>query len=272
MPRRKVTQLRKFCGLLAGHSWQQAERVTAAAIELVRPVLPEGLTDVGMLDFQLALGKLLERHRGQLTAVDNRHAHELQVDRNLRQERDEKTARVRFRMVQLRDSLDGLFGPGGGAKIFEDAPLIPTDPVALRQLTGHVIDNLGNEDFPMPRPLQEGFKLDRQGAVRDLEEPHRQLGEVLKKLEGTESDSKFSQARKDEQVDDTEVFAYKVARYKEAFYDLVGLDGLSDRVRKSSHRAAAADLEPPADTGGEEAEPASEPPANEAAFGPEPEG
>ncbi|MCP4202876.1 MAG: hypothetical protein GY769_13210, partial [bacterium] len=162
MPRIKVTRLRKFCGLLAGHSWRQAERVARAAIELVGPWLPADAGELTMLDFQLGLAERLDDNRKNLTTADNLHLHELQVDRNLRQERDAATAEVREKMLQLRDSLDGLYGPGGAGKIFEDGGPIPTDPVALAQFTGHALDNLGDEDFPMPTPLQKGFILDRQ--------------------------------------------------------------------------------------------------------------
>ncbi len=263
MPRIKVTRLRKFCGQLAGHSWQQAERVAKAAADLVRQWLPPDQEEVSLREFHLYLGERLEHERKRLTDVDNQHLHELQIDRNLRQERDARAARVRERMLQLRDSLDGLFGPGGGAKIFEDAPSIPKDPMALAQFTGHVLDNLGNEAFPMPTPLQEGFSLDREQVVRQIEIPHQRLVEVLKELENTESNSKFSQARKDGQIDDTEGFAFKAARYQEAFFDLVGLEGLSDRVRRSSHRAASGG-EPPPDPEDEAPELGPEPSATAA--------
>ncbi len=263
MPRIKVTRLRKFCGLLAGHALQQAERLARAAAEVVRPWLPPDQLEVSLQDFHLYLAERLEEERKRLTDVDNQHLHELQIDRNLRQKRDRWAAQVREGMLQLRDSLDGMFGPGGGAKIFEDKPSIPTDAVALAQFTGHVLDNLGNQAFPMPTPLQKGFSLDREQVVSELKEPHRRLVAVLKELENTASNSKFSQARKDGQVDDTESFAFKVARYFEAFFDLVGLDGLSDRVRRSSHRAAA-DREQPPDPEDEASESGPEPPATAA--------
>ncbi len=274
MPRRKVTRLRKFCGQLAGHSWKQAERVTQEALKLVESCLAvDGELD--LLAFIACLGELLERHRDSLTATDNQHQHELTVDRSLRQERDAITAAVREKLLQVRDSLDGLFGPGGTAKIIEDGPAIPTDPVALHQYAGHTLDNLDNDDFPMPTPLQTGFTLDRNEVVSGLRGPHEQLGAVLKQLEGTESDSKYSQASKDVHVDDTEVFAFKVARFYEAFFALVGLDGLARRVRRSSHRASGDDdVETPEAAGdasagdageGESEEPAPEPSATEAA-------
>ncbi len=102
------------------------------------------------------------------------------------------------------------------------------------------------------------------------------LGELLDRHRdslSTESDSKYSQAKKDVHVDDTEVFAFKVARFYEAFYALVGLDGLANRVRRSSHRASGGDdnVETPEAAGDagerEEPEPASEP----SETGPEPE-
>ncbi len=243
MPNKKVTRLRKLCGLLAGHAWRQAERATEAAIELLRPSLPDGQEELTLLDFLLYLGEWLQANRDRLTAIDNQHLHELQIDRNLREKRDASTAALREALLQLRDSLDGLFGLGGGAKIFEDAPRIPTDPVALHQFTGHVRNNLDDEDFPMPKPRQKGFMLDRKAAVADIDGPYQELGAALLALEGTGSDSKYSQSRKDSEVNEVDVFSGKAARFLEAFYDLVGLDGLSDRVRRSSHRAADDDEE-----------------------------
>ena len=271
MPRIKVTRLRKFCGLLAGHSWRQAERVAQAARELVVPWLPEDAGELTLRDFLLYLAEALEHNRKHLTAADNRHIHELQTDRNLRQEREAANAEVREKMLQMRDSLDGLYGPGGAAKIFEDPAPIPTDPVALAQFTGHALDNLGDEDFPMPTPLQNGFKLDREQAVLEIEGPYRRLVAVLSQLESSESDSKFSQSHKDGSVSQTEGFAFKVARYYEAFFALVGLDRLAGRVRRSSHRTSAGgDPEGPEGAGGEGEGEAPEPAADPAGPAAEP--
>ncbi len=238
MPRIKVTRLRKLCELLAGHSWQQAERIAHAANDMVLTSLTEDQEVVDVLHFQLGLGEKLEHYRERLTTIDNEHVHELQLDRNLREERDASAADLRQRSLQLRDSFDGLFGPGGADKLFEEAPIIPTDPVALHQLMGHVMANLDNDDFPMPMPLQQGFRLDRTAAVSDLEEPHQRLGAALKALNSAASESKHSQSVKDAEVEEVAVFTGKVMRFYEAFYDLVGYDRLSDRLRRSSHRAA----------------------------------
>ncbi len=243
MPLKRVTRLRKLCDLLAGHSWEQGERIAQAATDMVLDWLPEDQAMVDMLSFQLCLGEKLGHFRGRLTGIDDEHMSELQVDRNLREQRDRSTADLRQRSLQLRDSLDGLFGTGGSFKIFQEPPIIPPDPVALHQLMGRVINNLGDEDFPMPEPLQQGFKLDRQAAVRDLEEPHQRLGAALKKLAAAASASKHSQSVKDEEIEEVAVFTGRVMRYYEALYDLVGFDRLSDRLRQSSHRVASGDIE-----------------------------
>ena len=245
MPRKTITRLRKKCGRLAGHSRQQAERVAKAALETIRDQLPEGQETVDLLQFQLFLGQRLEATRDQLTALDNEHAHELQVDRNLREERTSAAKEVRERLFQLRDSLDGLFGTGGSAKIFEDVPRIPDDPMELHQLTGHIRANLSNPSFEMPRPLQQSFKLDREAAVAELAEPYQRLEDSLRQLEDTESDSKNSQSEKDSSVSDSQIFADRVARFYEAFYALVGLERLARRVRRSSHRRNDGEVEEP---------------------------
>ncbi len=239
MPRKKITELRKICGLIAGHSAQQAMRAALAATDVIRRWLPEDVEIADLLHFVKSLGARLEHDRERLTAIDNQHSHELQVMRNLREERDAAASETRQAMLQLRDSLDGLYGLGGGAKVFEDAPSIPRDPVALHQLTGHVRDNLANETFPMPKPLQKGFKIDREASVADIEPSYLRLDAALKKIERAESESKQSQSTKDDEVVEVAAFTGKAVRFLEAFFDLAGLDGLSNRVRRSSHRSSS---------------------------------
>ncbi len=212
---------------------------------------------VDLLHFIRSLGVRFEHHLERLTTIDNQHMHELQVMRNLREERDAAVSAACQAMLQLRDSLDGLYGLGRSAKIFEDAPSIPRDPVALHQLTGHVRDNLANEGFPMPKPLQTGFNIDREASASDIEEPFLRLDTALKKIRRAESESKQSQATKNDEVNEVAMFSGKALRFLEAFFDLAGLDGLSDRVRRSSHRSRNDNGEPaePSDNTDSTAEP-----------------
>ncbi len=240
MPERTVTRLRKLCGQLAGHSWEHAEKVAAAAAECVRPWMSEDQEMPDLEHFVLCLAEKLEDFRQRLTAIHNRHRHELQVDRNLRQARDGFAADTRERVLQLRNSLNGLYGAGGATRIFEDSAPIPIDPVALHQYVGHLRDNLGNPEFPMPEPLQEGFVLDREAAIRDFDAPFQRLGEVLRKLEVAQSASKHSQSLKDQEIAAAAEFTGRVGRFLESLFDLAGFDRLSGRLRRSSRRGGAA--------------------------------
>ncbi len=242
MPRRKVTQLNKQFELLIGHSWEQAERIAEGATEEIRIFLPEGQTVADLLTHQLGLAERLAQERDRLTAIDDEHMKQLAIDTGWRKERDAAAAELRERALQLRDSLDGLFGAGGSFEVFQETPIIPIDPVALYQLIGRVRSNLGDEDFPLPKSLQTGFKLDRNGSVSDLEEPYQRLGEALRRLAASESNSKHSQSVKDAVIDEADVFVGRVFRYYEALYDLAGYYRLSDRLRRSSHRSVASRL------------------------------
>lgn len=262
MPRKTITRLRKLCGRLAGHSRQQAELVTQAALGLIRDQLPEGQETVDLLQFQVWLSEKLAATRDQLTALDNEHAHELQVDRNVREDRDAATKELRERLFQLRDGLDGIYGTGGSAKVFEDAPRIPDDPMEVHQLGGHVRANLRNPAFEMPTVLHQGLTLDREAAASELDEPFLKLDDALRRLENTESESKRSQSKKDSSVVGSRRFADRVARFLESFYDLVGQDRLAQRVRRSSRSRSAGEPEDEGATSApEEAEEAAEEPA-----------
>ncbi len=262
MPKKAVTRLRKSCGQLAGHSRQQAARIAQAATDKVRLLLPEGHEVVNLEQYQQCLGQQLEAIRARLTARDNLHVHELQVDRNLRSLRDDAAKELRERLIQLRITLDGIFGPGGSNRIFEDAPGIPEDPDALLQLTGHVHSNLINPEFALPQLQQAGVIFDREAAASGLEGPYLRLEDALHGLEGTESDSKYSQSEKDLEVAEASRFVGKVARFYEALYALVGHDGLASRVRRSSHRRRSANEEPETEVPDEPTDPPTDPPTD----------
>ena len=69
---------------------------------------------------------------------------------------DAPAADLRERLMQLKKTLDGYFGPGRSASIFDEAPFVPADPDELRRLSRRIHSNMTNPDFPLPAVTQEG--------------------------------------------------------------------------------------------------------------------
>ena len=256
MPFRTVTKAIKEAEKLAGHARQHAERVALSATEPYSDRLSEDRPFLTVHEHQVFLGETLAEARAELVAIDDRHVHELQIVANLREQRDRTVSSLRELLFQLKRTLDGYFGAGGSNRFFEEAPIIPSDPVALHQLADRVFNNLTDPEFPVPEPQQEGVLVSPRVMASGFEDDLVRLGQLLGWLRDSESESKHTQSLKDAAVERLEKLNGQVGRYFEALYDIAGHERLSDRLRTSTRRRSsdAADSET-----GDDSEPDPEP-------------
>ncbi len=255
MPYRTVTNARKLASRLAGHSRKHGERVADSATRPYHRLIPDGRRYLDLYEYQIALGETVDEMRQELAAIDDRHARELQSVRNLRELRDAAVADLRESLFQLKQTLEGYFGPGGSHKIFDESPAVPNDPEMLHQLAERIHHNLTNPEFPMPEPTQDGVVVSPRVLASSFEDPRIRLGQFLVWLHDSESESKHTQSSKDAAVEQLEKLNGKVARFFESFYDVAGHERLASRLRRSSRRRSGGS-EPES---GDEAEPSAEP-------------
>ena len=251
MPFRTVTNANKLAEKLAGHSRRHSERVALSATAPYSDRLPEGLRFLDLFEYQTLLGETLAEMRTELVAIDDRHAHELQIVANLREQRDRTVSNLRELLFQLRQTLDGYFGAGKSALFFDEAPVIPKDPVALHQLAERIHENLIDPDFPLPEAQQEGVMVSPRVMASGFEDAMTRLGQLLVWLRDSESESKHTQSLKDAAIERLEKFNGKVGRFFEALYDIAGHERLSSRLRISRHRRSD---DPPSPESGDDTE------------------
>ena len=264
MPFREIIRATKLGGRLAGHSRQNARRVAKSATDPFRDQLPPDREFLDLYEHQKAVGEEIVRMRRELIAIDDRHARQQELNRQLRIQRDSRVAEMRSALVKLKDTLDGSCGPGTSREVFqEDPPRLPDDPVALHQVGQRVFDTMTAPGFEL-EPAQPGVVVNPRVLAEGFEAPLNALGEALERLHDGESEARHTQSQKDVLHERLETRNGKAARYFEALADLAGHEGLAKRVRQSQH-ARRNDDEPEAGPAPADADATAAPAAAEAA-------
>ncbi len=235
MPYREVIRAKKFGGRFAGHARQHAHLVATGASAPFRDQMLPDQEFPDLLQYQVFLGERLDGMHAHLTVIDNRHAFQLEVARQLRDQREHWVRRLREQLFKLKDTTDGSFRPGATRLIFqEDPPRLPNDPLALHQVAERVYQTLTAPGFALessqpgvvvnPEVLAEGFATELHG-----------LGATVTELQDAESAIGRTQSEKDEHLEALQAYNGNVARFYEALYVLAGQHRLARRLRRSSH-------------------------------------
>ncbi len=246
MPYRQVIRAKKLGGKMASHARQHAQLVATSATALFPGWLHRQPGDRGggllpeqqfldLYQFQMAVSEELDRLHAELIVIDNRHAHQLQVARQLREQRSDRDGRVRAAMLTLKQTAEGSFGPGASRIIFEeDPPRLPSDPAALHQMAERAYDILTDPEFALDSG-QPGVVINPAVLADGFAEPLKDLGASLTALHDAESAIAQTQTLKDLHLEELETFNGHVARFYEALYVLAGHELLASRLRRSSH-------------------------------------
>lgn len=241
MPYREVTRTGKLGGRLAAHARQHARRVAESATAPFRDRLPPDREFLDLYEFQIAISDELDRRRDELLAIDDRHARQLERDRQLREQRDSWMVQVRAALIKIKDTAEGGYGPGASRKIFnEDPPVLPDDPAALHQVGQRVFDSLTDPEFAL-EPTQDGVAVNPRTLAEGFRIPLEGLGDSLEQLHVSESETRHTQSLKDAALEEYNTYTGNAARYLEAYFVLAGHKRLAKRLRQSSHGRAARD-------------------------------
>ncbi len=235
MPYKQVIRADKLGGEVSSHAQQHARRVALSACEPFRDEMPPDQEYLDLYEYQVKVGEKLDQMRRELATIDDRHATEQELDRQLRDQRDAWVAEMREAMINLKETLDGSYGPGTSRRVFrEDPPRLPDDPVALYRFSKRAFDTLSSPGFEL-KPTQPGVAINPRVLAQGFERPLGGLGEALERLHASRSETRHTQSEKDALLERALVYNGKVARLYEALYDIAGHERLAKRLRQSSH-------------------------------------
>jgi len=247
MPFKMVTDRQKQTTEIADAAGGHALKVARSVTERFRSKLPAEQEVIDLLQLQTLLAEELREMREEFVSNDERLVRELRESRELRQRRDQATAKLRDALYRLRDLFEGLYGEGSGLWLFEEQPTVPTDPVVLHRLAARIHRNLTDPTFELPPPRQSGVAVTVEELAAGIEEPFQALGEAVTELGKARRRSDQSFEEKAGAMRRFDSRLGRSARFLEALYDFAEHDVLADRTRRSSHRTQSDDPEPEGD-------------------------
>ena len=248
MPYQQVIQAGQLGARFAAHARRHARRVATSATEPFLDQRDPGREFLDLYQYQIALGGKLEELEAELVGADYRHAGELELDRQVRLQREQWVSEVRESLLKLKAILDSSVGERTSWETFKGDPRLPRGARALRHLGQRVYDTMTDPGFTL-ESSQPGVLVNARMVADSVGAPLGQLGATLKLLDESESETQHTQSEKDVALAKLLKFDGQVARFFEALYDIAGHELLAGRLRRSSHARPAPDGDDPGTPG-----------------------
>ena len=170
MASKMVTDRQKSASLALAILDAQGARLRSG----LRAELGEAGADAGLAYLSTLASRVAEARDGMIDA-DEAHEAELGDDPGAREARDVATATLRERLVTLRESVRGVYGPLAERALFSGSA--SPDPVVLARQAGEVAARL--ESNPLPPPRVTGATVDAAAIVQQLREGRDTLEAAL---------------------------------------------------------------------------------------------
>jgi hypothetical protein len=249
MPSKQVTDREKSAKLAAAAVEAQAQTIGRVLGETFRSFLTSGEVFPDMAFFVVLLGRFLRASGNVLVERDDAYQAELSDDAGPRFERDEMVERLQRRLVQVRDAINGVYGPVAARRLgFADRT--PRDPEAVVRLARHVVGAI--PEVRLDKPLFPGASIDLTAMVQqltaDADDLQRHLEEVAREVR----EAQVAKASRDQAMEKHDANFSQVANLMMALLRLAGQPELADRFRPSQRTPGQmeSDETPPTDTGG----------------------
>lgn len=226
-----------------------AEAAGEALVALVKPKLKKGEAAPAFASVMTLACEMLGVARDRMVAKDEAHEAELSDDLPVRQQRDKVSAALYSQLVELRETLTGMFG-GATASSILPGSTPGDDSLVLARFAGEVAANLTRT--PLPTSRIKGAKLDAAEVAASLREQRAALEQTYKDLQREVREAQATLSAK----------TAAIAAYDEAFAGtatmltgmlrLAGMPDLAAKVRPSVRRAGqtAEEAGDPAEEGG----------------------
>ncbi|MEP7126662.1 MAG: hypothetical protein ABJE95_37365 [Byssovorax sp.] len=176
MAAKQVTDREKSATAVAAAGHAHAEAAGVEVGKLLKPHLVKGesLPDVGLV--MILVARALEAAKTRMVEADATHEAELGDDDGFRSARDEATAALSDKLVELREVIVGMYGSATANAVFPGPA--PQDPVVLSRFAGEVAAQI--ERVKLPASRIKGAKLDPAETASDLRDLRAALDGKIK--------------------------------------------------------------------------------------------
>jgi hypothetical protein len=226
---------------------------------LVRVLFPEGAPpSLSMSQLIAALGAALNRDTLAMSEADVALAAESADDPPIRAERDERFARLRLELQDVRALISATYGDAV-VGTYSLGGTTPERPDLLRNQATSVIGLLRERPFTAP-PKPGRAALDAGALADGIEGLSAALGESLGAVTREEREYQLALERRDAAVESWTRTYRGVAGVVSSLFDLAGREDLAARVRPTTRRSAG--ITEPEELEPTEPEPTPEPEPN----------
>ncbi len=236
MPYKVITDVGKLCGRLAGAAFEHRDLIVNSLLTRWQNRLPEGEDFTALHRILTYVGEDLTSTHDGLVVVEDALQADLREDRQDRSKRDGALQEVRQLLIDSKQLLDLIFGPGATESFWEEYDVeVPLDAGELQRLGNRVRRNLLSPDFPRP-PLRLNISADLEQFAQRFDGPLNTLKlSVLSLHQGTQASS-ATLAAKENLIALEEKEAVLAGRLLEALTAYAGHPGVAKRIRQSRHR------------------------------------
>ncbi len=237
MPYKMITDVGKLCGRLAGAAFEHRDLIVNSLLDRWRDRLPEGEDFMGFHRILTYVGDDLTTKHDGLVMIEDALRSELREDRQDRSLRDGALQEVRQLLIDSKQLLDVIYGPGASETFWEEYDVeVPLDASELQRLGNRLRRNLLNPEFRRP-PLRLDISANLELFAHRFDGPLEILGQSVRSLhQGTQASS-ASLAAKEQLLEAEEQEVVLAGRLLEAVTAYAGHPGVAKRIRLSRHRA-----------------------------------
>lgn len=192
------------------------------------------------------LGQLLDRTAVELAAADAAHVSELSDDEAPREQRDAATAKVRDKLLGLRDLLSGAYGEAV-AKGYHVVEALPEQPQQVLQRGRNVAELLRTKPLKAPS-RHASLKLKVPELADELTPLLDALEAALSTVRQEEREAQATQERKNRASENWQRIYQGATHLAYGAYILAGRRDLADRIEPTTRKRAGSEDpgEPPA--------------------------
>ena len=173
------------------------------------------------------LSELLVRARDEMSEADALNEGQARPDTDASVARDLAMARLRDRLVELREILGGLYGPSVARSVMPRAT--PTDPVVMVRFAAAVVNNLSSQ--PLGESSIKGINVDVATMGTAIENDRALLERTLLGMTRESSEGEAALQRKNAAIAEFDRFYQGVASVMAGLCLLAGHDGLAEKIR-----------------------------------------
>ena len=253
MASKQVTDREKSSRAVAAAANTHALEIAAGFERELAPHLKAGeeFPDIALLS--RLIGRKIAADTAALVAADGAHERELSDDAEPREQRDEAAMKVRAVLVDLRASIDTVYGAPGLTKLGLDQA-VSEDPSVLATAAAAAAKVLGDGSIKLPKPRRAAMKVDRQGFAAEIDVELPPLVKALTKVATEDREKEATLGKKQGAMSKNDRSFTTGAGWLAASCTLAGLGDLAAKLRPSGRKPGRTAEEEEADDAPPEAQ------------------